>query len=262
MDVQRFERAVALQGSGRVEESLRELRAMEECTPDREERASLLLNEVTCLLRLGRSKEARRLLVEARDLVPPGSHTNVDVDFAEVGFLIANQKPNDAVRKLDGLLKQYPDVLGVPEKRYLYEAIQVRRGILMAEAGRFSEASPILKEALSFDLADGDKGDLCYSLGVCELKLGDRESAKRMFLEALDRGTRDYHPGRAHYYLGIIYFDEGAYARAEQEFQSCAPHAKHARIPLQHIHGWLAATFRGLGQDDEADRYDKLAKQV
>ncbi len=59
MDTERFNHAIALRESGKVEAAHHELLALSEAASDAEEKASLLANQARCSLLLGRLEEAR-----------------------------------------------------------------------------------------------------------------------------------------------------------------------------------------------------------
>lgn len=44
------------------------------------------------------------------------------------------------------------------------------------------------------------------------------------------------------------------------EFEWCLAHVEEGQIPKQHIFRWLAGTLRALGKNQDAERYEKLAK--
>jgi tetratricopeptide (TPR) repeat protein len=261
MDVERFERAMTLRNSGRVEESLQELKELVRAAIDPEEKAALVLNESRCLETLGRFREARQRSDDARR-ISKAAAIQSRADFGEANLDWLEGKRDEALGKLTELLKTYAQLLSTPEHHDLYEETQFRRGVLLTELGRYGEGRPVLEECLSFDLEPSDKGDVLYNLGFCYMKTGDPDRAKEKFLETLEHGAQDVYLVRAHYRLGVIYSREGAHAKALHEFETCLPRSEEAQIPKQDVYAWLATTARSLGRTGDADYYEKLARPI
>jgi tetratricopeptide (TPR) repeat protein len=258
MDTERLNRAIALRDSGRVEEALRELTDLAEAMQDPFEKASLILNQSTCLTIMGRFGLARALLREAVEL-SQRAEVRAAAEFGDAVLLWHEGKREAAVGKLDQVLAEYGCVLRLPELRAMYENIQVKRGILLKELARFSEAVPVLEECLSFEIEK--KGDIIHCLAICYMRTGEPARAQEKFLEALSIGTQRPYAVSAHYHLGIIYSRQGAGAKALQEFEWCIPHTEEAKISKEHLYGWLAKVSRDLGLKADAQRYDRLAKE-
>jgi tetratricopeptide (TPR) repeat protein len=259
MDTQRFEHAIALRNSGQVEDSIRELQELATLTADAEEKATLVLNEARCLETLRRFKEAKRRIEDARR-ISNSSLVHSRADFGEASLYWHEAKREEALSKLDGLLKNYAQLLTTPQHRDLYDEAQFRRGILLTELGRYADAPAVLEECISFDLENSDKGSVLYNLGLCYLKTGELERAREKFIESLKNGAHNAYLVAAHYFLGLIYAKEGAHAKALQEFECCLPRSEEGQIPKENVYLWLATTARSLDLNDEAKRYEKLAK--
>ncbi len=258
MDIERFEHALALRDSGKAEEAVRELRKLVESTPDPDERASLVLNQSTCLSILGRFREAREQSDRARQI-----SRNPDVwaraDFGEACISSSEGKCDEAIRKFDCLLDKYRRILHTPENEDLYRETQIRRGLLLAGVGRFREARTVLEESLVFVDSTGDRDDLLCNLGRCYFELGYRDRAEETFLGLLKTGPSSAHVVWAHFFLGVIYSREGAHPKALLEFEWCLARAEEGQIPKANLFLWLAAASRNLGFEDDAKSYEKLA---
>jgi tetratricopeptide (TPR) repeat protein len=259
MDTERFNSAIALRDAGRVEEALQELASLVESTGDPEEKASLVLNEATCLTILGRYAEARDRQREAIQ-ISPAVEILASADFGEAGIRALEGKGAEALDKFNRFLREYATLLARPEHRDLYYQTQMSRGALLVGPGRFQEARALLEECLSFPLAARDRGFVLYNLGACYTNLGQRDAAKAVLLEALQMGLQRSDAVSAHYYLGTIYSAERAYAKALIEFEWCLAHVEEGQVPRKHICGWLASTARTLGMKEDAQRYESLAK--
>jgi RHS repeat-associated protein len=259
MDTQRFEHAIASRDAGRVEEALRELAALTESTPEPEGKATLLANQSTCLIILGRLQEARRQLSLARR-VAPRTQIHLYLDFEDAGLCTHEGKWHEALAILDRLQREYGELLLTTDHRELYEQVQIVRGGALRALARFREARTVLEECLRFHLSAKDERHVLYNLGLCYGDLGESERAKQALLEALQKGLQGSDAVSSHYYLGTIYSAEKAYAKALMEFEWCLAHVEEGQIAKKHICEWLASTAQSLGMKGDAERYERLAK--
>ena len=181
-------------------------------------------------------------------------------DFSEAEMRWEEKRLDESLWTLDNILRRYSALLRTPDFRDLYEQVQFRRGILLTGFSRPGEARPLLEEALSFDPGLVDMRQARYYLGVALFHVGEKKAAKARFLEVLPGSDDDYCTILARYYLGIIYAEEGAYAKALLEFEHVEAYASLAHISKDKIYGWLARTYRLLGNSGQAQRYEKLAR--
>ena len=260
MNTQRFEHAIALRDSGRVEEALRELTELAASAADAEEKATLLMNVSTCLMNLDRLKEAREHLSHARRIAPR-TQGLLYLDFQEAALWSREDRWDKTLKILDRLKRDHGELLLAAEHRELYEQIQYFRGTALVALSRYREARAVLEECNSFHLDVSDELQALYELGACYAHLKENERAKEALEEALRRGLQGPGAVYAHYYLGKIHFSEAAYAKAMKEFEFCLSQADHGQIPKGHIYTWLAATARNLGMGRDAERYESLAKE-
>ncbi len=260
MDTQRFEHAIALRDSGRVEEALAELTALIRVTRDPEEKASLFLNQARCYRLLERSSEGKQSLTSARRMAPK-TQALLYIEFEDAVIRWHEGRQEESLKVLNRIQESYRQLLMSPEHRELYEQIVSSRGMLLTELRRHREAAKLLEESCSFDSRVIEKEAVLRDLGLCYLELGDRERAKGIFEECLREKEQGVYATAAHYYLGTIYFEQAAFAKAQLEFEACLPGCETARIPADHIYAYLARTARHLGLKDEAERYNKLAKR-
>jgi tetratricopeptide (TPR) repeat protein len=259
MDQERFSKAMALRDSGNVEGALRQIRALAREAVDPDEKAVHSLAEAVCLERLGRYEEARECNRQAVS-ISPRDEVRSRADFGEAVLCWEEKRFEESLRILNSILSQYSRLLGTPDFRDLYEQVQFRRGVLLTEFSRPAEARPVLEEAVSFDPGLVDMRRAVYYLGVALFNLGEKEAAKGRFLELSGASDDDYCSISARYYLGIIYAEGGAYAKALLEFERVEPYASLAHISKDKIYGWLARTYRLLGNSGQAQRYEKLAR--
>jgi tetratricopeptide (TPR) repeat protein len=208
---------------------------------------------------LGRSDDAKGRLVEAVQ-ISPTIEVRARADF--IRAILSSQQGirAEALDEMAQVLEEYAPLQTTPDHRDLYEDIQLRRAFLMVELSRFGDAVTVLRECLSFDLSGNDKGDVLYNLGRCYYRLADFKEAEEKLLETVRNGAQNRYVFSAHSMLGMIYYHEGAYAKALPRFEWCLPHAKEVGVPIKDVYAWLASTARGPGLKDDAKRYEKLAK--
>jgi len=164
MDSQRFEQAVALRDSGRVEEALRTFVALRESAANAEEKASLLVNEVRCYRLLGQLAEAKRQLSRARRIAPQ-THLLLYLDYEEAILHWHEGQRETSLQILDDLHRNRKEILLMPEHRDLYERVQSSRGMLLTELAQYKDAVALLEECLSFDPRVIDKEGVFRDLG-------------------------------------------------------------------------------------------------
>jgi tetratricopeptide (TPR) repeat protein len=259
MDEQRFQRAISLRDSGRLEEAASELRSLVEDSsnaPDIE-RGLILLNEAICLSHMdGTFEKARRLLEEASPLLGRNRSMRALVDSTDASFYMGRD-PKKALQKFDSVSRKYADVLGLPEEIGLYGENQLRRGLLLVELKRYREARPVLEEVLTLDV---EKDSAFYfNLGICYLELRESELARQRLLQALGMGLPEDRIVKTHFYLGVVYFRTRAYGKALQEFEFCEANINKSTLPLRGLYKWLALTCRNVGREESARKYSQLA---
>lgn len=259
MDLRALEKAVALRDSGRVQEAIRKFDELARSTEDLKEKASLLVNQARCYRLLKQFAEARRQLSFARR-VAPETQLLAYVEFEEAVLHWHEGERSEALDVLDNLVSDERQLLMQTEHRELYEQVQSSRGMMLTELSRYGEATPLLEESRAFDSRVVEKEAVLRDLGLCYLESGDHRRAKAIFEECLRERSQGASATMAHYYLGTIFFEESAFAKAQLEFEACLPGTEEARIPTGHIYAYLARTARHLGMKREAERYQKLAK--
>jgi len=257
MDLLRFKRALSLRDSGKVAAALQEFRSLE--PSDGEEEANILSNEAECLRQMGQVEKAWGCLRESRR-VAPQNEILLYLDYQEAMLLWEEKRFRASLERLQTLWEQNRAALEKTDHRPLYEGVQIRRGLLLAEQGRFVEARPVLEEAISFPLPIAIKCEVAYSLAVCYSKAAMFDRAEEMFLASLECAGDEPYVTLAHYDLGVIYFLKGAHAKAIHEFEQCVPHMAEADLRPDFVHRWLAKAWRALGDDDKAKHFEKLAK--
>ncbi|MGB7025061.1 MAG: tetratricopeptide repeat protein, partial [Candidatus Acidiferrales bacterium] len=260
MDLERFQHAISLRDSGKLEEAASELRSMVEESPNAPaiERGLLWINEEACLVQLGRFEEARHSWGMANELLKECAEVRLLVEYDDACLCMSERKPEDAFRKFKSMLTRHAEVLKTPEESGYYREIQLRHGLLLVELKRYREARPIMEEVLALDVEKD--GAFYFSLGICYLALHEKDLARQQFCEALRLGLPDEKLVDSHFYLGVAYFRMRAYAKALQEFEFCEANIRKSTLPLRGLYKWLALTCRNLDLREEAKRYFVLSK--
>ncbi|MGO9641184.1 MAG: tetratricopeptide repeat protein [Candidatus Acidiferrales bacterium] len=257
MDAERFKRAVSLRDTGDSREAAREFHALARDAADPVERAMILLNESTCLCQMGNTVAARKCWLEASSLVPKENEFRASIEDQEAFILVTEDRTQEALEILDRIVAKYGSLLARSEKRHLYERIQANRGSHLVYLGRFSDARPLLEEALSFD--EAIKGArFYYDLGLMYFHLDQLSPSKEHFEKSLRMGLANGWGGQAHYYLGLIYAGEGALAKAKNELELSLGDIETSKLSKQDIYRRLTELSTALGLHDQAQAYKQL----
>jgi len=256
-----------LRDDGNFKEALDEFFRIAENSADAIDKAGVLLNVAATLQAMGEYEQARRQLTAARSLMPSSEDSSgsvlpdhrllqleLSLDLEDADISSYEGKIEEALTKFDLLLKKYAGWLKEPELRESYETIQLRRGFILADLGRYKEATTILEEAESFVHRNAE---LYFYLGHSYLGMPDYKRAIGKFADALKLGLPRNLEYRAHCELGIANFRLGDYVRAKMEFEKSAETADAEYIQQAQIWKWLEQTSGALGLKDLADRYSK-----
>jgi len=255
---ERFDRARRLAEVGDYEAALKAFHELGMEAEDSESRVDCMFGELLGLVRLNRTTEARKLLKVARKAFGDIDESHARGDLVEIQIDSVEDKWDRVLPSLERMVSRYGDMLHHPQLRDVYEEIQLRRGVRLADLGRFAEALPLLEEAASFGPPAAD-GILYYELGRC---YEDEDRAKEAFTKALSMGLDDSHAASAHYNLGVILLKKDSCARALEELRLAAQLVDKVGTSKKHIYKAMAIAFHKLGMNEEAMRYAKLAGRV
>ena len=257
MDMDAINHAFELRKSGQTEEALQIFRTLIAVTENRDDKAGLYMQEASCLAALGRHDEAKAALQRAR-AASQKTWLGAYADEQEALIAMGEGKLEEALRRFDSLLSQYPFVREEAQFRGLFESVQVQRGILLSSLGRHEEALPVLAEALKFDLSEHERGTVIFNIGKCFLALGDRDQARTAFEEVpMVCQDRDcVLPAR--FNLGMIYAQEEKFGSAVREFKWCEANGGADEFTPRVLYSWLANVLDAAGVPTEADRYRAL----
>lgn len=252
-----YGRANKLMFEDRLEEALREFRALKETVSDIADKDFIALSEFSCLNLLGQFAEAKQVLDEIGRTLPEQVDFQIAFQTALADLDMAQNNKEAALAGLDRILSKHPDLPQHPDLRRHYEMIQERRGILLSDLRRFSESIPILEEVLPFRQ---DRATILFHLGFSYCGVDRLEEADDKLSEALRLGLHATKRPFAHYALGVTCFELKHYERAKEQFELCAQIATSEYIKSVDLWRWLQATCRHLGLKDEANHYAQLAR--
>ena len=246
-------------------EALKELRDLSQSLDDPWDRAELLYHETLWLEKLDAVKEARERLEDLRRALhslteAPADQFEIDIPvsltvmagYAEITVLLAEKNESEALRSVERLLSKYPKQLSNPDFRELFDEINAHHGFLLADAGRWIEARPIL-EAASYPREW--KNVMCFYLGHCYYEFREYQLAKSKLTEAFELGLVDHWASKAHYVAGIVECHLGNMSAGKRQFESYLKTATPTDLGETKIWEWLEYTCRALGEYDEAERY-------
>ena len=249
---------MAFEASGDIEGSITELRRLISSSVDPSGDGLAFVALADNLRILGRYDEARDIIRKAYAVLNKKDEQYPYVMYVDacIDKELGNRRPS--LERLDSILERYASALENPDYEDLKNNILLIRGYDLVELNRSAEARPLLELALSKNL---DRPLTLYYLGVCCFDLGDLESAKRNLKEARSLQLDPIYAARTHFYLGIIYHQQGQYAWARQELEWCLQHGLGHLRKNEVIEG-LVGTSKALGLEHDARRYAEMLRQL
>jgi tetratricopeptide (TPR) repeat protein len=271
LDDQRIANACELRDQGKLREAIDEFLQIAEDTVDSVDKAEIILYAVGSLRALSEYDTVAKQLAAARKLIsmqqnPPSSGGMADYRRAvlevQLDFEVANLhrfegRNEEALAGFEAILKEYSQRLSEPGYREARESIEACRAFVLADIGRWREAMPILEQGQSYTEY---KEGIAFYLGHCYLAAGNYAKAAERLIEALGLGLPHNLEYRAHYELGIAYYELQDYLAAKREFEICANTGDKSYLSDGAIWKWLQATCRNLGLRDEEQYYASLSK--
>jgi tetratricopeptide (TPR) repeat protein len=270
MNDQQLANACELRDQGKLREAVGEFLRIAQDAENPIDKADVLLYAVVSLKALGEYNAAMNQLGVAKKLIlaheiPSLIATHdyrialleVRLDFEVADIHRFTGRNEEALAGFEAILKKYAQRLSEPDFREARESIQACRAFILADLGRWKEAMPILVEGQVYTEY---KEGIAFYLGHCYLGAGDFARAKDKLVEALRLGLPHNLEYRAHYELGIAYYELRDYVAAKRELENCANTADKSYLSDGAIWKWLQATCRNLGLKDEAQYYSSLSR--
>jgi tetratricopeptide (TPR) repeat protein len=225
-----------------------------------EERCSILLSAAKCLQELGEFKKASRCLREIHELDDTDGFS-LYCEFAEINLEFAEGKLDEAINHAELFLTQHHDELGESEyQRNAYD-LQLKVACELITARQFQRGINSIRQFLP-KAHEEDLALLHLFLGLAYDALGESDNAIGSFNEVLRLNGAEDLLVRAHYQLGTQYLKKDALAWAKQHLQE-AENLRGAlkNIPLKSLYLYLASTCGRLGEQQEQERYTRMANQ-
>lgn len=239
MDTERFNRALSLLNSGDAAAALQEFSLLGNLESNREEKSSLLLNQVPCLMSLGRIEEARQRWLESA-----AYGRNLYTDYIDIFLCLMEDKTDEALQKLAEFVNDRED-LARSDHEDLYSDAAEEFGYLLFEKQRYDDAIEPFKRALfNPETRRAQKENSLY-LAMCYIQTDKLDVAERTFAQILPIDCEDQLWPTVQYQLGRLFYKKGSYARARKAFelsQLSTPEEDlraNASLWLSHIDGFL-----------------------
>lgn len=246
------------------EYTIQECQAMLAQTTDDDEKASLLVAIHVSFSRLNKVEEARLTLQELKQLEISDLQIRLNAEFCEPTFLVDEGRYEEALAAFASMLDRHAADFKRPDHRYLYEDIQCRRASVFVILSRFKEALPLLREAASFSFSDpGTEQRVHFELGICLQDSNETEAAKQEFLKVVRFGLRSEFEEQALYFLGRIYYLNGALAQAKHQLETILRDfpGESTTIPRKVIYQSLSRISGYLNDHPNEKLYADLAKR-
>jgi tetratricopeptide (TPR) repeat protein len=243
-----------------AEEAFREIDLQLGLLEDASQKADLLIRRAVLLGVLQRFVDARKSLELASAQASGDGDIQLQVDYIRASLYDQEGDSGRAFEHLTALLSRNHERLSKPDLRFMYEDIQLRRGLDAAGVRKFQEAIPLLVESLGFGLSLEDRSNALSTLGLGYGELGQYERSKEYFLKACNIGLLKDWEGEVHMRLGIAYAHLDHFLEAKSEFRLCEDKASEYGLETTKIYGWLSWVCKGLGEKAEAEKYASLSR--
>lgn len=265
IETAQYERIAELRVAGRLEDCIREAQALLAEAGSDDEKAPLLTEMHVCCVKLGRLREARRILEQIGRLEVVNLEIRMNAEFCEAAQLIHEGRYAEGASAFAAMLERHRDALQEDRFRYLYEDIQSRRAEALVWLSRFKEALPILREAVHFTYDEAwIEQRIWRYLGMCLEDAGDLEEARRAYERVVTFGLRNDFEEKVLWRLSVIHWNKGALAQAKEHLERILrdfPEPTGA-VPRKQVYDLLGRCFHFLGDQANEKVYADLAKRV
>ncbi len=257
MDEQHLLHACELVSEGKYREAYDEFMRLAENTPDPLEKAWPLIYAANALQTLGKDEAATAQLLAARTLIeghrPSNPATNekfaaaelfLDFEDADI-FWQRGSSLEAALNRFDEIVYKHRLALKDPGSSDLCDAIQIRRAFILSDLDRWEEALQILQQ---INQPKEFEKYIAPHLGHCYLVARNYIKAEEALTQALTLGGLP--PGlecRAHFELGVVYYNLQKNAQAKSELEQCIATAGAGYLQNSVIWNYLGRTSYKLG---------------
>jgi tetratricopeptide (TPR) repeat protein len=243
-----------------AEQAFNEYDAQIQQSSDPNQKAQLFLGKAVLYGFFLRFVDARKSVELASAQNPDDFDLLVQVDYIQASLYDQEGNSQDALEYLTAVLFKHRERLMQADLRFMYEDIQLRRGLAATALRKFDYAAPLLLEVQGFDLSLKDRTNVLSSLGLCYSELGDYERAKDYFLAACKIGLRKEWEGEVHMRLAIAYAHLKCFTEAKHEFKLCEKNFLDYHLDIKKIYGWLSWVCKGLGENLESEEYARFSR--
>lgn len=224
------------------------------------EKANYLIEEAECYRQLGEFGKASTCVGAAKELANSDVIASAQIAFFAATLLVTQGKRDEGLQAMSTILREYSNKLLAGEAgRELYQQIQMQRGFTLMHLARYKEARPLLEEVTSFQLPSECRTDVHCQLGRCYSELGLHSLAKAQFLLAQELGVSDEWASTYHYYFGYALYEVKDFTAAKRELLLCLQSGTDGP-PQSYVYKLLAATYRKLGEPEQARLYEESAR--
>jgi tetratricopeptide (TPR) repeat protein len=253
-----LEKALRLIEAERFSEALPLLATAREIATSSFERCVIALNESKCFMLLGRFREARKMLDYVTNLDRDGS-LRLYVEFASINLMYAEQKTAEALEKSRSFLGANQEQLQQEEYVDMVYDLRLRSACEAVTAGRFQSGIEDLRRFMN-TARDEDRSRIHLFLGIAFEQLANYKEAINEFEQVLHSPDQRDLTAEAHYRLGAVHFNVGAFAWARQHFTEAESSIDSLKnISASDLYTFLAQTHGHLGDEAERQRYIALS---
>jgi len=182
--------------------------------------------KVNCLIWLGEAEQARNCVNEALAKVDIQNPLMICLKLQSAFLLNVEETPDKTALEIRSLLDRYADEMRSQEFFWIYVQAKTYLGSCLSLAGRYSEATKELEEALLLESQPLARYYLQFWLGDAYYQLGEldkaREHLERALLEAQSApkpGLSTYYAARVPYELALIAYKQRRFADAQRHLE-------------------------------------------
>jgi tetratricopeptide (TPR) repeat protein len=242
-DWSRYHEIDALRESGQPAEALSEFKALRETVTSVEDRSSILLGESLSYRDLGRLAEAASAASEAVELLPPENPTRLYAEFCLAVAREGEGKFELAAQEFKSLLKKHADLLKDSEHIRLRRDAQFRLIANLIVLGHALEPLSIVKALKSEEVSDEERAELSYREAEANRILGRHDQALKLYEDALDGVLERPLIPQAHFHIGEVLYDRGAFSSALEQFKLAEALADPGSPNRRHFAKWAKHTL-------------------
>src|SRR5277367_4453568 len=253
-----YEEARQLSNSGKFQLAADRFNVLALESHDPLEKANYLIEEAECYRLLGEFDKANACVVTAKELARHDTIASAQIEFFKATLLVTQGKRVEGLEVLSAILKGGSNIFEGEEGRELYEQIQMQRGFTSMHLARYEDARPLLEEVVSYQPSSEYRSDIHCQLGRCYSELELYALAREQFQLVQGLGVSDDWASTYHYYFGRTLYQLKDFAAAKRELLLCLQSGTDGP-PQSYVYKMLAATYRKLGEDQQARLYEESA---